>query len=119
MGYRAHLGGAFSKNGWTYGGLVNHLVSVAGDKNRSAINATFLNPFLAYNWKSGAGIAASIEYTRDWENDINAIVFVLTASSVTKFGNQTVSFGIVPRIHLAPDNKPDFGIRAGISLIPL
>jgi len=105
------------KNGWTYGGLVNHLVSIAGDKNRSAVNATFLNPFLAYNWKSGAGIAASFEYTRDWENDINAIVFVPTASAVTKFGSQTVSLGIGPRIHLSPDNKPDFGIRAGISLI--
>ncbi|MCF1713250.1 hypothetical protein L0U88_01250 [Flavihumibacter sp. RY-1] len=105
------------KNGWTYGGLVNHLVSIAGDKNRSAVNATFLNPFLTYNWKSGAGITANFEYTRDWENDINVLLFVPTASAVTKFGSQTVSFGIGPRIHLSPDNKPDFGIRAGISLI--
>ena len=33
---------------WTYGGLVNHIWSVAGDDDRDDINATYLQPFLAY-----------------------------------------------------------------------
>lgn len=105
------------KNGWTVGALANHLISIAGDKARSDINATFLNPFLAYNWKSGAGLAAAFEYTHDWENDVDAFLFIPSASGVTKFGKQTVSFGIGPRFHFAPGTRPDMGIRAGITLI--
>ena len=33
--------------GWTYGALVNHIWSVAGDDDRSDISSTFLQPFLA------------------------------------------------------------------------
>jgi hypothetical protein len=33
---------------WTYGGLVNHIWSVAGDDDRVDVNATFMQPFLAY-----------------------------------------------------------------------
>jgi hypothetical protein len=105
------------KNGWTYGALANHVVSIGGDKNRSDINATFINPFLTYNWKSGAGLSAVFEYTHDWENEIDAFVFIPTASGVTKFGKQTVSLAIGPRFHFAPSTRPDLGIRAGIALI--
>ncbi len=43
-------------NGYTIGGLVNQIWSFAGDKNRADISQMFLQPFLSYNWKSGAGI---------------------------------------------------------------
>jgi len=33
---------------WTYGGLVNHIWSVTGNKQRSDVSATFLNPFLSF-----------------------------------------------------------------------
>ena len=33
--------------GWTYGALVNHIWSVAGDEDRADISSTFLQPFLA------------------------------------------------------------------------
>ena len=105
------------KNGWTYGALANHLFSFAGDDDRSDISATFINPFLTYNWKSGAGISNTFEYTHDWINDVNVFVYIPSASAVTKFGKQTVSFSIGPRFHFAPDIKPDLGIRAGITLI--
>ena len=35
-----------TEDGWTYGALANHLVSVAGDDDRADLNATFLQPFL-------------------------------------------------------------------------
>jgi hypothetical protein len=105
------------KNGWTYGALANHVISIGGDKNRSDISATFINPFLTYNWKSGAGLSAVFEYTHDWENEIDAFVFIPTASGVTKFGKQTVSLAIGPRFHFAPGTRPNYGIRAGVALI--
>ena len=39
--------------GWTYGVLVNHLWSFAGDDNRADVNSTFLQPFLAKSLGQG------------------------------------------------------------------
>jgi hypothetical protein len=103
--------------GWTYGGLANHLFSVAGDKARPDISATFLNPFLTYNWKSGAGVTLLAEYTHDWKNEIDLFVVIPTLSAVTKFGSQTVSFGIGPRLHFAPQSGASYGIRAAVTLV--
>jgi hypothetical protein len=104
-------------SGWTIGGLANHLFSVAGDENRSDINATFLNPFFGYNWKSGSGILLNSEYTHDWENDLDIFIVMPTFTAVTKFGSQVVSFAIGPRIHFAPETRPNYGIRAAIILV--
>jgi hypothetical protein len=103
--------------GWTYGGLANHIFSIAGDKTRPDISATFLNPFLTYNWKSGAGVTLLAEYTHDWKNDIDVFVVIPTLSAVTKFGSQTVSFGIGPRLHFAPQNGASYGIRGAVTLV--
>ncbi|MGL6266828.1 MAG: hypothetical protein ACRC2O_02840 [Chitinophagaceae bacterium] len=104
-------------NGWTIGGLANHIFSVAGDENRSDINTTFLNPFFGYNWKSGSGVIINSEYTHDWENDLDVFVVTPTFTAVTKFGSQVVSFAIGPRIHFAPENRANYGLRAAITLV--
>lgn len=103
--------------GWTYGGLANHIFSVAGDKTRPDVSATFLNPFLTYNWKSGAGVTLLAEYTHDWKNEIDFFVVIPTLSAVTKFGSQTVSFGIGPRLHFAPQSGASYGIRGAVTLV--
>jgi hypothetical protein len=105
-------------SGWTIGGLANHLVSVAGSEDRGKVNATFVNPFFAYNWKSGAGITLNVEYTHDWENDVDVLVLNFpTFTGVTRFGKQIVSFAISPRFHFAPETRPDYGVRAAVILV--
>ena len=104
-------------NGWTVGGLANHVFSVAGNANRKDISATFLNPFIAYNWKSGAGLTLNAEYTHDWENKVDVFVIQPIASAVTKFGTQIVSISVGPRFHFAPSGHAAYGVRASISLV--
>lgn len=105
-------------NGWTIGGLANHVFTVAGDAERTDVNATFLNPFLTYNWKSGAGVTMNLEYTRDWERKLNvAVLNFPVITGVTKFGSQTVSLGVGPRMHLAPGVRPAYGIRGQVALV--
>lgn len=104
-------------NGWTIGGLANHVFSVAGSDSRSDVSATFLNPFFGYNWKSGAGVTLNTEYTHDWKNDIDVLVIQPLASAVTKFGKQMMSFAVGPRLHFAPSGHADYGIRAVIVLV--
>ena len=102
---------------WTYGALINLLFTVSGNEDRDDVNASFFNPFLSYNWKSGAGIAGTLEYTQDWEHDISVVVAHAMFSGVTKFGGQTVSLAIGPRIHFAPDNHAAYGVRAAITMV--
>jgi hypothetical protein len=52
---------------WTYGLLANHLWSFAGEGGRPDVNQTFLQPFLAYNTKTGFGVTLQTESTYNWE----------------------------------------------------
>ena len=104
-------------NGWTFGALANYVVSVAGDTARADIKFTFVNPFLAYNWKSGAGVTLVAEYTHDMVNDIDVFVVMPQLSAVTKFGSQTAQFAVAPRLHLAPDGHARYGLRATFALV--
>lgn len=104
-------------NGWTVGALANYVVSVAGDTARADIKFTFVNPFLIYNWKSGAGMGLVAEYTHDMENDIDVFVVMPQVSAVTKFGGQTAQFSLAPRLHFAPDGHARYGLRAMFILV--
>jgi hypothetical protein len=54
--------------GWTFGGLVNHVWSVAGDAERRDINSTFLQPFVSKRVGPGRTVSANLESTYDWES---------------------------------------------------
>jgi hypothetical protein len=53
---------------WTYGALVNHLESFAGEDDRADVSATFIQPFLTYITKTKTTFALNTESTYDWEN---------------------------------------------------
>ncbi len=78
--------------GWTYGALVNHLASVAGDDDRSDVNATFLQPFLAKALGAGRTVTVNFESTYDWEAEQWNAPFNVSYSKVTKVGGQLISF---------------------------
>jgi len=106
-------------NGFTYGFLVNQLWSVAGEKNRPDVNQMFLQPFIAKNWKSGAGISLSGEVTENWESSTTTVFLNPVVNGVTKLGKQIVQLGIGPRIEIAgpSGSKSDFGLRAVLTFV--
>jgi hypothetical protein len=106
-------------NGWTVGGLVNQIWSVAGDANHSDISQMFVQPFMSYNWKSGAGLGLNAEISQNWISSSTSVFINPTISAVTKLGTQIVSLAIGPRIQVAaPDgSKADFGVRAAVTLV--
>ncbi len=107
------------KNGWTVGGLINQIWSVAGDEDRPDVNQMFIQPFVNYNWKSGAGVGINSEITQNWEGETTSAYLNPTVSGVTKLGSQIVSLVIGPRIQVAaPDgSKSDFGVRAAMTFV--
>ena len=104
----------YQKSGFTVGGLINQIWSINSDSNRNAVNSMFLQPFLIYNWKSGAGIGGNFEITQNWESSDTTVWFNPNISAVASLGKQKTQFAIGPRFNLAAPRgaKADMGIRA-------
>lgn len=102
---------------WTYGGLANHLWSVAGDDDRSDISSTFLQPFVSYTTSNSWTFALNSESTYDWKKEEWSVPVNMMASKLTKFGSQPVSLQLGARYWVeTPENGPDgFGMRASVT----
>jgi hypothetical protein len=106
-------------SGWTVGGLINQIWSVAGDAARSNVSQMFVQPFMSYNWKSGAGLGLNAEINQNWISSTTSVFINPTISAVTKLGTQITSLAIGPRIQLAgpSGSKADFGVRAAVTFV--
>jgi len=109
----------YQKGPWTYGTLVNHLWSFAGEGDRSDINATFIQPFVSWGGLgSGQTLGFNIESTYDWDNEQWSVPVNVSYSKLGKIGNQLVQYTFGVRSYLeAPDNGPEWGLRIAITLL--
>lgn len=104
--------------GWTYGALVNHLWSVAGDEDRADVSSTFLQPFLSKTLGKGRTVTVNVESTYDWEAEQWTIPTNFTYSKVTRLGGQMMSFAGGARVYLdTPTGGPDWGLRFAVTLL--
>lgn len=106
-------------NGWTYGTLANQIWSIAGDKDRDAVSQMYLQPFLSYNWKSGAGLVVNMEYTQNWHASTSTIYLNPLLNGLTSLGKQKVQLGVGPRINIAAPSGAgsSWGWRAVLVLL--
>jgi hypothetical protein len=104
---------------WTYGALVNHIVSIAGDGDRPDVNATFVQPFLTYITQTKTTLAVNTESTYDWENDAWSVPLNINVLQLLKIGSQIVQVGVGTRYWLdSPDNGPEgWGTRIQFTLL--
>ena len=104
---------------WTYGVLVNHIWSFAGDSKRDDVSSTFLQPFIGYTTQSGWSFDIQTETTYDWESEQTNMPIVFLVSKVTKFGDQLVQFQGGPRYYADNfDNGPKgTGFRLAMTLL--
>jgi hypothetical protein len=111
--------GLYQFNGYTVGGLINQIWSVAGDTDRADLSNLFVQPFLSYNWKSGAGLGISAELTQNWTTDKTTVWVTPTVGGITSLGTQKVQILVGPRFNVvAPDGlKAAWGVRSQIVLI--
>ena len=78
---------------WTYGALVNHIESFAGDSDRGDISSTFLQPFISYGTPKGVTYALNMESTYDWEADDASVPVNLMVNKVSRIGGQMIQYG--------------------------
>lgn len=104
---------------WTYGGLVNHIWSVAGDDDRADINATFMQPFVSYVTKTHTTLGVNTESSYDWENEQWSVPINLTVAQMLKVGPQIVQLSLGARYWAdSPDGGPeDWGGRVQLTFL--
>jgi hypothetical protein len=104
--------------GWTVGALWNHIWSFAGSDNRTAVNATFIQPFITKGLGKGLTVSANVEASYDYEGSNWVVPLNLSISKVTKIGTQLVSVGGGVRYYAeAPNGGPNWGLRFVFTLL--
>lgn len=107
-----------TSSGWTYGALVNHIWSFAGDDDRADVNATFLQPFLSRSLGKGRTLSFGVESTYDWEGEQWTVPLNIGYSKVSRIGKQLVSYQGGIRYYLeAPDSGAEWGLRFTFTLL--
>lgn len=80
-------------NGWTFGGLANHIWSFAGDKSRTDISSTFIQPFVSYTTPNAWTFGLNTETTYNWITEEWSVPVNFNVSKLLKLGRQPVSIG--------------------------
>jgi len=105
---------------WTYGVLSNHIWSFAGNKDRSDISNTFIQPFAAYTWPSAWTVSVQSESSYNWKTEEWSVPINVTVAKLVKFGKLPVSLQAGTGYWLeSPDNGPEgmrFRLQANIVL---
>lgn len=104
--------------GWTYGALMNHVWSFAGESGREDVNATFLQPFVAYTTKTFTSFTLNTESTYDWQNHQWTVPVNLMVQQLLKIGKQPVAFQLGGRYYAdGPSDGPEWGLRFAITFL--
>ena len=102
---------------WTYGVLVNHIWSFAGDDNRNDVNATFVQPFINYTTETATSFFLNTETTYDWSAGEAAVPVNTGVNQLFSIGGQRIQIGAGLRYWIdSPPNGPE-GFGARINLV--
>ena len=106
------------QSGWTYGALVSHVDSFAGQSDRQFVDSTLLQPFLSYTTGTHTtfGINSEASYDgqgNEWTTPVN-----FTVAQLLKIGGRPVQLQIGYRKYVTnPDDTPEHGFRAQLTLL--
>jgi len=107
------------EHGWTYGALANHVWSFAGEDDRADVNATLLQPFLAYTTPKFTTFTLNTESTYDWEAKQWSVPINLMVTQLFKVGAQPMSLQLGARYWAeSPETgAEDWGLRLAYTLV--
>lgn len=99
---------------WTVGGLVNHIWSVAGDRNRADISSTFLQPFLAYIIDATkTTLSLNVESAYNWESEEWSVPVNVGVSQLFRVKSQIMQLQLGTRYwaESTTGGPEDWGLR--------
>jgi hypothetical protein len=104
---------------WTYGTLMNHIESFAGEDDRADVSLTFVQPFLTYITPTMTTLQLDTGSTYDWENEAWSVPVNFTVNQMLKIGSQIMQLGVGARYWAdSPDGGPqDWGGRVQLTFL--
>jgi hypothetical protein len=105
-------------DGWTYGGLFNHLESFGGDEPQIDISNTLVQLFVSRRVGPGRTVSANVESTYDWEAEQWTVPVHVAVSQVLRIGRQMLSLQCgVGRYVESSELAPKWGVRFTMTLM--
>ena len=104
----------------TYGGLVQHIWSFAGNSNRNSVSVTTLQPFFTYLLGGGWAASLNVEASYNWNTSADNWTVPLAASmsKVVNIGGKHVNFGVAAVGYVEkPDFAPDWELRVNVTYV--
>lgn len=99
----------------TWGGLVQHIWSYAGASDRSSINVTTVQPFLAYLLGKGWVATVTSETTYNWQADSGdkwTVPLGVQIAKVVQIGGKFFNFGLAGVYYAErPTHAPEWDMR--------
>jgi hypothetical protein len=93
---------------WTYGALLNHVWSFAGEDNRADVSRTFLQPFVSSTTKTFTTFGLNTESTYDWESEQWNVPLNTFVQQLLKVGKQPISLQLGGRYYAeGPSGGPE------------
>jgi hypothetical protein len=80
--------------GWTYGVLVNQIWSISHDSQKSDYSQFYVQPFLAYTFKTYTTPGINTESTYNWKTSTWSVPVNLTVTQILKIGKQPLSLQV-------------------------
>jgi hypothetical protein len=106
------------EHGWTYGILANQIWSFVGQGSKPDVNATFLQPFLAFTTKTYTTIALNTESTYNWQKYEWTVPLNLMVSQLLKIDGHPIQFQLGGRYYAEkPNGGPDWGLRFAVTFL--
>jgi hypothetical protein len=108
--------------GLTVGALMNQLWSVYTEDHRKTFSQLFLQPFIAYTFKTHTTFTLSSEASANWNNDPGdakwTVPLIFQISQILKVGKQPISVQVGGKYYTdSPRYGPDWGVRLNVTLL--
>jgi hypothetical protein len=108
--------------GLTVGALMNQLWSVYTEDHRKTFSQLFLQPFIAYTFKTHTTFTLSSEASANWNNDPGdakwTVPLIFQISQILKVGKQPISVQVGGKYYTdSPRYGPDWGVRFNLTLL--
>jgi hypothetical protein len=108
--------------GLTVGALMNQLWSVYTEDHRKTFSQLFLQPFIAYTFKTHTTFTLSSEASANWNNEPGdakwTVPLILQISQILKVGKQPISVQVGGKYYTdSPRYGPDWGVRFNLTLL--
>jgi hypothetical protein len=106
------------EHGFTYGILANQIWSFAGQQGRTEVNATYLQPFVAFTTKTYTTFALNTESTYNWQAEEATVPMNFMIQQVLKIGGHPIAFQAGYRYYVEkPSGGPDWGLRFTVTFL--